>query len=128
MDDNPVRDRNTFDRATQGKSLRGVLDKVKRRREKTSRKPLRILGRFSETLEEKLGGGMGGSAKSLGGHALTGGGIGGGLALLIPFIGPALAPAAAAIGAAVGTGVYAVGKYSQPKDEEGSKEDKSYYQ
>ena len=128
MDDEPVRDRNKFDRKKQGESLRNVLGKVKVRRERTSRKPLKIWGRISETLEQKLGGGTGGSAKSLGAHAVTGAGGGAGLALLIPGIGPLLVAPAAAIGAGVGTVAYALGKYHQPKDEAESKESKSYYQ
>lgn len=115
-------DKNKFDPATQGDSLASVLGKATIRRKKDKKGLFQWWGKTSGTLEDKLGGGVGGSAKSLGAHAATGAGIGGGLALLIPVLGPAVAPVAALIGAGVGTATYAIGKYNKPKEEK-----KSYY-
>lgn len=116
MDDSKI-----FDLAKQGDCLDAALSRGRERRKKDKKNPLKWWGKVSETLEEKLGGGLGGSAKSLGAHAATGAGIGSGLALLIPGLGPLILPAAAAIGAGAGTAAYAVGKYKQPKEEEEAK-------
>lgn len=115
-------ERNKFDPATQGDSLTTVLGKATIRRKKDKKGLAKWWGEASGTLEDKLGGGLGGSAKSLGAHAATGAGVGGGLALLIPVLGPAVAPLAALIGAGAGTAAYALGKYNKPKEEK-----KSYY-
>ncbi len=115
-------DKQKFDPATQGDSLTATLGKATIRRKKDKKGLGKWWGQASGTLEDKLGGGMGGSAKSLGVHAVTGAGIGGGLALLIPVLGPVVAPVAALIGGGVGTAAYAIGKYNKPKEEK-----KSYY-